>query len=73
MGNRIGTVRPDGMWKLVFFERTGMRIQVDRSGPWLPSRHAAEQWARFFVNEGYHVALQSQDGKLERLTPIIPA
>lgn len=45
---------------------------VDRSGPWLPSRQAAKAWADFFLSEGYHVALHSQDGQVERLSPGIP-
>lgn len=72
MGNRLGTVRPDGMWKLVFYKRVGLRIEVDRSGPWLPSRGAAESWARFFLDQGYHVGLQSQDGVVEKLSAGIP-
>lgn len=72
MGNRLGTVRPDGMWKLVFYKRKGLRVEVDKSGPWLPSRQAAEAWAQFFLNEGYHVGLQSQDGVVERLSAGLP-
>lgn len=72
MGNRLGQVRPDGMWKLVFYQREGLRVVVDRSGPWLPSRQAAKAWADFFVSEGYHVALHSQDGQIERLSAGIP-
>jgi hypothetical protein len=72
MGNRLATVRPDGMWKLVFYKRVGLRVEVDRSGPWLPSRATAESWARFFLGEGYHVGLLSQDGKVERLSPSLP-
>lgn len=72
MGNRLGTVRPDGMWKLVFYKRVGLRVEVDRSGPWLPGRGAAEAWARFFLDQGYHVALQAQDGTIEKLSAGIP-
>ena len=72
MGNRLGTVRPDGMWKLVFYKRKGLRVEVDKSGPWLPSRAAAEAWAQFFLGEGYHVGLQSQDGAVERLSSGLP-
>ncbi len=72
MGNRLGTVRPDGMWKLVFYKRVGLRVEVDRSGPWLPSRAAAESWAHFFLAQGYHVGLQAQDGGVERLSAGLP-
>lgn len=73
MGNRLSDVRPNGMWKLVFFSRRGLRVEVDRSGPWLPSRSAAEAWAQFFLQAGHHVGLQSQDGRLERLSAGLPA
>lgn len=72
MGNRLGTAHPAGMWKLVFYERTGMRLSVDRTAPWLPSRAVAESWAQFYIRQGYHVALQAQDGTLEKLSPGLP-
>ena len=72
MGNRLGTARPDGMWKLVFYERKGMRIVVDKSAPWLPNRAAAESWAQFYMRQGYHIGLQAQDGRIERLSEGLP-
>ena len=72
MGNRLGTARPDGMWKLVFYERTGRRMTVDKSAPWLPSKAAAQSWAQFYIRQGYFVGLQAQDGSVERLTPGLP-
>lgn len=74
MGNRLSpAVRPDGMWKLVFFERKGLRVVTDRSGPWLPGRDVALSWAQFFQREGHNVALLAQDGTLEKLGPSLPA
>ncbi|MBH9551953.1 hypothetical protein I7X43_03730 [Inhella sp. 4Y17] len=73
MGNRLGTARPDGMWKLVFYERNGLRMRVEKSAPWLPNRAAAEQWAQFYMRQGYCVGLQSQDGRVERLSKGLPA
>jgi hypothetical protein len=72
MGGRLGSTRADGMWKLVFHERQGPRITVDKTAPWLPSRQIAETWARYFIEQGYHVSLQSQDGSVERLIPGLP-
>ncbi len=73
MGNRpASALRPDGMWKLLFFERNGLRVRVDRSAPWLPGREAALTWAQYYRAAGYHVALQSQDGKVEALGPRLP-
>lgn len=72
MGNRLDKLRPDGMWKLVFYERTGMRITMDKTAPWLPSRAAAQSWAEFYIRQGYHVGLQAQDGKIEKLCEGLP-
>ena len=54
------------MWRVIFFERVGSRVVVDRSGPWLVSKNAANGWAAWFENLGYCVALQSQQGLVER-------
>ncbi len=54
------------MWRVIFFERVGPRVLVDRSGPWLTSKNTANDWAAWFENLGYCVALQSQQGSLER-------
>lgn len=72
MGNRLDNLRPDGMWKLVFYERTGRRITLDKSAPWLPSKAAAQSWAEFYIRQGYHVGLQTQDGKIEKLCDGLP-
>jgi len=72
MGNRLDNLRPDGMWKLVFYERTGRRITLDKSAPWLPSRAAAQSWAEFYIRQGYHVGLQAQDGKIHKLCEGLP-
>jgi hypothetical protein len=54
------------MWRVIFFERAGPRVVVDRSGPWQVSKNAANDWAAWFENRGYCVALQSQQGLVER-------
>lgn len=54
------------MWRVIFFERVGPRMRIDRSGPWLVSKKAASDWAAWFENLGYCVALQSQQGLVER-------
>jgi len=60
------------MWRVVFFERRGPRVHVDRSGPWLPDRHLAMNWAQWFASRGYHVALQDSEGLMERLCAGLP-
>jgi hypothetical protein len=62
----------NGMWRVVFFERRGYRIQLDRTGPWLPTKNMAQQWAQWFIGQGYHVAMQDQSGSMERLSPGLP-
>lgn len=54
------------MWRVVFYDRRGGRVHVDRTGPWLPTKQLAQQWANWFGALGYHVALQDQGGELER-------
>lgn len=61
-----------GMWRVVFYERRANRVWLDRSGPWLPNRKLALQWASWFGERGYHVALQDQTGELERLSEGLP-
>lgn len=61
-----------GMWRVVFYERRGYRIHMDRTGPWLPSKSQAQHWANWFGQLGYHVALQDQTGGMERLSPGLP-
>lgn len=61
-----------GMWRVVFYERRGYRIHMDRTGPWLPNKGLAQQWANWFGQLGYHVALQDQSGGMERLSPGLP-
>ena len=61
-----------GMWRVVFYERRGYRIHMDRTGPWLPSKSQAQHWANWFGQLGYHVALQDQMGGMERLSPGLP-
>lgn len=55
-----------GMWRVVFHERRGHRVHVDKTGPWLPSKKMAEQWACWFTSQGYCVALQDQTGAVEK-------
>jgi hypothetical protein len=45
---------------------------MDRTGPWLPEKSHARQWADWFKEQGYHVALQDQNGGLEKLHVGIP-
>ena len=62
-----------GMWRVVFYERKGNRVEVDRTGPWLPTKQMAQAWANWFASHGYYVALQGQGGVLERQRPGLPA
>ncbi|UXH78454.1 hypothetical protein [Roseateles amylovorans] len=64
---------PTNMWRVVFYERRGNRVHVDRTGPWLPEKTLAQHWARWFTERGYHVALQDQGGQLEKSTPGLPS
>ena len=61
-----------GMWRVVFYDRKGNRVEIDRTGPWLPTRQQAMNWAQWFETHGYHVALQAQGGGLERLSYGLP-
>ncbi|MET0209409.1 MAG: hypothetical protein ABW220_10230 [Burkholderiaceae bacterium] len=64
---------PTNMWRVVFYERRGNRIHMDRTGPWLPQKQQAQTWARWFTEQGYHVALQDQSGQLEKLLEGLPS
>lgn len=61
-----------GMWRVVFHERRGYRVHLERTGPWLPSKKMAQQWAEWFGSMGHHVALQDQYGNLEKLYQGLP-
>lgn len=63
---------PTNMWRVVFYERRGNRVHQDRTGPWLPEKQLAKNWADWFKERGYHVALQDQNGGLEKMYPGIP-
>lgn len=60
------------MWRVVFYERRGNRVQMDRTGPWLPNKKLAEQWAHWFGERGHHVALQDQSGSMEKVSQGLP-
>ena len=62
----------NNMWRVVFYERRGYRVEVDRTGPWLPDRQQARRWAHWFGEQGYAVALQDQNGELEKLHQGLP-
>lgn len=61
------------MWRVVFVERRGNRVHTDRTGPWLPSKQLALQWARWFAEQGYHVSLQDQSGGSEKISVGLPS
>ena len=61
-----------GMWRVVFYERKGNRVSMDRTGPWLTTKKLALHWAHWFGERGHHVALQDQAGALERLSVGLP-
>lgn len=71
--NRLDKHTATGMWRVVFYERKGNRVEVDRTGPWLPTKQLALSWASWFEAYGYFVALQGQSGGLERMRPGLPA
>ncbi|MET0518684.1 MAG: hypothetical protein ABW005_07600 [Burkholderiaceae bacterium] len=71
--NRLGHDVSSGMWRVVFYERKGNRVQMDRTGPWLPEKKLALLWAQWFGERGYHVALQDQFGSLEKLSSGLPS
>ena len=70
--NRFDQPVSSGMWRVIFYERKGNRVVVDRTGPWLPNKQLARSWAGWFGERGYHVALQDQVGGLERLSVGLP-
>ena len=39
---------PSNMWRVVFYERRGNRVHLDRTGPWLPEKSQAMTWADWF-------------------------
>jgi hypothetical protein len=65
--NRFDQGASTGMWRVIFYQRAANRVKIDRTGPWLPSRNLARQWADWFTERGYHVALEDQGGTLERI------
>ncbi len=71
--NSLDRNAASGMWRVVFYERKGNRVEVDRTGPWLPTKQMAQSWANWFNAHGYYVALQGQGGVLERMRPGLPA
>jgi len=70
--NRFDQGVSTGMWRVIFYERVGNRVQMDRTGPWLPTKKLAQHWADWFEQRGYHVALQDQSGGLERISAGLP-
>ncbi|WP_341969066.1 hypothetical protein [Roseateles sp. PN1] len=60
------------MWRVIFYERVGGRLHTDRTGPWLPNKQMAQNWANWFGALGYHVALQNQGGELHRISLGLP-
>ncbi|MDN3919210.1 hypothetical protein [Roseateles violae] len=71
--NRFDQGVATGMWRVIFYERVGNRVRLDRTGPWLPTRRLAQQWADWFLQRGYHVALQDQSGGLDRISNGLPS
>jgi hypothetical protein len=71
--NSLDRYTATGMWRVVFYERKGNRVEVDRTGPWLPTKQLAQNWAAWFQAYGYCVALQGQGGALERMSSGLPA
>ena len=63
---------PSNMWRVVFYERRGNRVHLARTGPWLPEKSLATNWANWFMSRGYHVALQDQNGSLEKMLAGLP-
>ena len=61
------------MWRVVFYERRANRVHIDRTGPWLPDKQLARNWALWFKDRGYHVALQDSAGTVERFSKGLPA
>jgi len=72
MVNRFDQTLAAGMWRVIFYERKGNRVSMDRTGPWLPNKNLALNWASWFGERGHHVALQDQSGGLERLSIGLP-
>jgi len=70
--NRFDQGVSTGMWRVIFYERVGNRVQIDRTGPWLPSKTLAQSWAGWFGERGYHVALQDQGGGTEKISAGLP-
>ncbi len=62
-----------GMWRVIFYERRGRRLHVNRSAPWLPSKDLAQRWATWFQEHGYVVALEDQFGGLQRMSVGLPS
>ena len=72
LNNSFNQTVSNGMWRVVFYERRANRVIVDKTGPWLPTKKLALEWANWFGALGYHVALQDQFGDLERLSIGLP-
>ena len=61
-----------GMWRVVFYERRGNRVAMNRTAPWLTTKKLALSWANWFSERGHCVALQDQAGGLERVSVGLP-
>jgi hypothetical protein len=72
LNNSFNQSLSKGMWRVVFYERRANRVLMDKTGPWLPTKKLAQEWANWFGALGYHVALQDQFGELERLSIGLP-
>ena len=70
--SNFSRVTSGAMWRVIFYERQGRRLHINRSGPWLPTKELAQRWAAWFHELGYVVALENQFGDLERMSIGLP-
>lgn len=70
--NNFSQTASASMWRVIFYERKGRRVHINRSAPWLPSKDLALRWAVWFHERSYVVALEDQFGDLERLSIGLP-
>ena len=62
---------PSNMWRVVFYERRGNRVHMDRTGPWLPEKSHARQWADWFKEQGVEVLEVEREAFREKTLPVL--
>ena len=52
------------MWRVCFLTSSPRRLSAADKGPWHPDEQRVRQWAQWFGQQGYRVAVQHSGGDL---------